>query len=665
MLIRFTALLLAVIIGLCSLASCYPSGGDTGGNQGGEGNSQEPENLIYNSASELNLILGDNIEGNGIIDIFDSLFISRGNPVNMANDDSPKGKHEIVIGDTSRSITEEAYIIMENEAAGLDLFDKTYYLIYSDGSSLAVVFNKDEYNIAENLALECLSDKYIKNELLAERGILDFAVIDIVEEYLAPKDKERRDEVIAVIKNMVGEETAAALVSMTEIYDSRLIEWLAGLYAPSICVCIGMGDESCRNTKYCNVNGAGFYFSNSGRDTVGYLPDVESTRQALGMISSAGLCWMYGDSYKEALPKEILESIARYVQVLQSPDGYFRHPQWAHLSDYDMRLNRDLSWSTTLLGVGGLSPYYTTPNGIPGIGAPSDNKTKLTTELDISDAIAVSKVISVSTYPAVLESEESFIAFLKTMDDSIRRDSYYYGSRMQTYSAQIQVRDKTLGTVENPTPLMDILINWLNSHINPERGTWVWDEANGGNSYQMGTYAETNGVMKISGLYEVAGARWPAGVKCMEICAAMLTTSEQPTGAVDIYNAWIALGAVNNVVANHGTAEERAAASAFMQDFRQRGAAEAVLASRDKLLLFKREDGSFSYWTGASPGYSMGMPTAVIGSVEGDINGALIASADTWGFICSRLGVPKIPLFGSVELHEFKKILMNARPVTK
>ncbi len=624
----------------------------------------ETENLIYDGDSPLNIVIGADVDGKRVTEVFDAIFCIRNSPITMVNDSAEKLKHEIVIGSTEREISKEAMRLLESELSDKGK-DETGYLIYSDGSSIAIVYKNDKYGAAGTRAIDRFLEGYVKEILTAEKGIAEQVSFDLVEDYLAPLDRERRESAIAEAEALVGKETAAALVSLTELYDSRLIEWLAGLYSPSICVCRGLGEEVCQNTKYCRADGAGFYFSNSGRDTAGYLPDLESTRQALGMISSSGICWMYGDSYKAALPDSVIKAIGRYTRTLQCEDGYFRHPQWASISDYDMRLNRDLSWATSLLSTAEMQPYYTTPNGVPGIGAPADSAGEMTTTLDICIPKAVSKVVSVSAYPAVLESKESFSEFLHTMDSLIRKSSYYYGSRLATYSAQIQARDRDIGTLDDPTPLMTLLIEWLNSHMNPERGTWVWDEANGGYSGQMGSYEETNGVMKISGLYSAARASWPSGLKCMRICAEVLVTDEIAYGAVDIYNAWIALDAVYTAVSSYGTPQEQAEAEAFMKNFREKEAVGALGVSKEKLKCFKCEDGSFSYWRSTSPGYSMGMPTAVPGSREGDINGALIASADTWSFICRGLGVPKIPLFGAAELHKFLDIIESAEPTVK
>ncbi len=620
------------------------------------------ENMIYNSTSALNIVVGSNVKGALALKLSEELFFVRDEMPVTVNDEAAPIEHEIILGATSRDLTATAMMRLNRMIEDYQSADESCYIIYSDGSSIAIVFDDDYDGVAQQLAIEHFLANYVRDSFAHPAGIVDQVKINLIDDYYTPKDEARRNTVVEAAREKLGNDTVNALLSMASLYDIRLVEWMAGLYDPCICVCVGLGEEECQNTKYCKAQGGGFYFSNSARDNIGYLPDLESTRQALDMLNMSGMTWMYGGNYYSgALPSEMLQAIGRYTQVLQSSsDGYFRHPQWAHLADYDMRLNRDLSWATTLLNAAGMRPYYTTPTGITGMGAPSDTANELTPNLGESSVSAVSKVVAVASYPAILESVDTFKAFLATLDKSIRTSSYGTGSRLSTYSAQIQARDRSLGG----TPLMDTLIEWLNGHMNPERGTWVWDEANGGISSQMGKFAETNGVMKICGIYGAAKAAWPNGLKCMETCVEVLTGDEVATGGVDVYNAWTAIRGVYSCVVNYNSLEEQEAAKEFMSNFRQ-NATDAVIASRDKLANFKREDGSFSYSPTGGSGVSMGMPTQVKGTSEGDVNGALIASVDCWERMSSALGITKIPIFGSAEMHHFRKLIADADPVIK
>ncbi len=672
---KLSVLMLVLVIGVLCLASCKITKPDEPVPDGPQ-NETIGENTIYNSGSELTIIMGEGADPELSMKLAEDIAEARGKAVSIFSASSAEQTdHEIVIGKTDRQISKTALMRLNREIDDYVTGDESTYVIYSDGASIAVVFNEDYDKVAMGLAYEALTELCSGKTLVKPSGPIDINTFDLVDDYYTPLDIAHKNEIIEQVREIVGDETTNALLTMTNLYDYRLYEWIANLYDPCICVCKGLGEEECQNTKYCRAQGGGFYFANSARDTVGFLPDVETTRQALDFLDLSGMTWMYGGNYEDgALPVEMLRAIGRYTQALQCPDGYFRHPQWSHLEDKDMRLNRDLGWSTTLLNAAVLPFVYDTPHGHSGAGIPSwMQDTSLTSSLSASPVTAVSKVIAVANHPAVLESVETFKAFVESeIGDEIRTSSYGNGSRLATYSGQIVARDKEIGTPDNPTPIMSYLIDWLNSHMNPDRGTWVWDDANGGNSKQMGKFAETNGVMKISGLYGAARVSWPNGIKAMQICAEVLVNDEYPTGSVDIYNAWISLKSIYNCMTNYGTETERAEAEAFMQSFRM-NATEAVNVSRDKMAYFKRPDGSFSYppalnsagkFQGGS-GISMGMPTQVAGLDEGDVNGALIASADTWGYICESLGIPRIPLFGSAEMHKFRKIIEDSNPVIK
>ncbi len=655
-----------------SLTSCKLFGGlggkdpdtDSGGTPPAD--NDKIEDLIYDSDSELNIVIGEGVSVEEAVALCGAIESLRGAPVAVVKPSAHRAEHEIVIGKTDREVSNAANRRLVREIEDYTGEYGGSFVVYSDGSSIAVVFTEDYDHAAEKLAFKYLKEELISETLAARAGVVNFKTFNLVEEYYEPIDTAHRNEILARAEEKLGKKTVEALISTSGLYDFRLVEWLAGLYDPCICVCKGLGEDICKNTKYCKAEGAGFYFSNSARDNVGYLPDIETARQVLDFLSYSGMCWMYDGSYTTgALPAEMLEAIGRYVRVLQSEDGYFRHPQWAHLDDYDSRLNRDLNWATTLLQAANMRPYYTTPNGVPGVGAPAESSVNMTSKLSKTRASAVSNVtLASASYPSVLESRETWAAFLDELSKEIRTKSYGTGSRLGTYKSQIAARDEAIGTPDDPTPLFDMTLEWLNYHMNPERGTWVWDEKNGGDSSQMGSYAETNGVMKIHYFYTAWEVLYPHALECMKICTEVLTTDEVPTGAVDVYNAWIALSGIYENVLNFGSAQDKAEAEAFMQNFRE-NATDAVLASRDKFSAFKISDGSFSYWPDYNHGYSSGMPTGIAGTKEGDVNGAIIASVDAWGYICSSLGIENIPIFGSAELYKFRELIAQSNPVIK
>ena len=93
---------------------------------------------------------------------------------------------------------------------------------------------------------------------------------------------------------------------------------------------------------------SGFYYAASGRDTEGFLPDIESTAQILSLFP------------EEEMPESLKTKIGTWVQGLQSDeDGYFYHPQWGKEINTERR-ERDNTWALGVLKKCGMSPLYET-----------------------------------------------------------------------------------------------------------------------------------------------------------------------------------------------------------------------------------------------------------------------------------------------------------------
>ena len=113
-------------------------------------------------------------------------------------------------------------------------------------------------------------------------------------------------------------ETVTALKNLySAYYNEDLYVWAANLYDPE--------------------TGA-FYYSNSARNTEGFLPDLESTSQVLGyLMIRSGLLSDYDNRYVNAFTDEMIENLKRFVMDMQSSeDGFFYHPQW----ETDITLSR-------------------------------------------------------------------------------------------------------------------------------------------------------------------------------------------------------------------------------------------------------------------------------------------------------------------------------------
>ena len=164
--------------------------------------------------------------------------------------------------------------------------------------------------------------------------------------------EEMRDAYFKEIVPDIGKFAAFELEQLYSIYDERLYVWLATLWDPQI---------------------GGFYFSSSGRDCDAFLPDIESTAQAMYFVQKSGLLSFYGDDFKTAVPAAMREALLSFAKGLQDKDdGFFYHPQWGK-NIVTSRRARDLSWAMDLILKLGDRPYYPTPLDTGESGEKSEN----------------------------------------------------------------------------------------------------------------------------------------------------------------------------------------------------------------------------------------------------------------------------------------------------
>lgn len=653
--------LLAILVMLSALTSCDLSGLIPGFGEPPKKEEEEPENLIYSATSELYFIQAPGLESEYTSMISSDLDYKRDELIKYAAVDSEAHDHEIVLGRTDREISKIALQRLDRVEKNTE--DELVYVIYSDGSSVAVVWEEsvnDEDGVMKELALECFYNNCVKDELILKSGIAYSDSVDLIEDYYRVKDEEYKLEAWAKFEAKYGKELADSYKQLYAIYSPSCITWLANLYDPDICVCVDLyGETECSGTKYCGTGG--WYYSNSARDTMGYLPDAESTNQALNFLTSAGLAYARGGSYLNIITEEMKKQIGDFIYALEEPNGYFYHPQWGiELTDSKLsRRARDLSWCVGMLTTLKRTPKYTTASGMKGedvLGTASS----LTGRLG-SATLAVSKVIAASgdAYASHLQDLNSFIAYLNSLD--LRNKSYPVGNELTSQVPQIQERDKQIGTPDDPTPLMDYLIDWLNAGQNPETGNWDWKKP-GDVGYQ--DYYGTNGLLKISGIYSKHKVVIPRAREAAITAMKDIVNPAQIGAVVDLYNTWFAIQNIFENLNAYGGEEGKAEVESIQAELRQL-APEAIIVSRDKIKDFLKQDGSASYGRLYSSSTSQGVPAAVPNSIEGDVNGSTIAINGIIGHSAAALGVTKIPTFGEAERAIFRKTIRELSPVSK
>ena len=258
-----------------------------------------------------------------------------------------------------------------------------------------------------------------------------------------------------------GRETRLALEEMYSLWGKSTYEWLAGLWEPEI---------------------GGFYYSESGRDHEGFLPDIESTLQAIGIVRSTGMLDEWGGSFYDAFPAWLREKLVSFTKSLADPDGYYYHPQWGK-DIITRRRSRDLTWSISML-------------------KSFREKPPMPTALDL---LASDKKEEVAAAPH-LASEEAFAKYLEEMD--IYKQSYVSGSTIGSQAEQI----KAAG-------LDKMLIDHYNEKQNPKNGLWA----------DSVTYYSVSGLLKISSSYQRLGYDFPNLTAAVDSAAVYVNASTRFT----------------------------------------------------------------------------------------------------------------------------------------
>ncbi len=584
------------------------SGDSTGGGSDGGSSGTHSGSLIYNGESRLQLVLGEDVVGSDLTEIYNSLLGKVGS-LNMSGADSAVAEHEIVFGKTDREISETAYKRLSR--IRMDIEDEgalPRILIYSDGSSVAVAYDEFELGYAEKYAIEYFYEHYVSDELYMKEGTQYREVVEIFD-YIDELEAVKEAEAWAAVEKQVGSEITSALKAYYPLFQDNFIYWMANLYDPEI---------------------GGFYYSNSARDTEGYLPDIESTYQALTFMSTTGMTKGQG-----TIPTWLKEKIAAFIVGLQDKNGFFYHPQWGkELTDQKTsRRARDEKWATSLLSSFGVTPRYTTPSGLLGFedatGGDSSYlpvSSSLTERLGGTASFAASKVIAASdsvssAVPSHLVSDETLRAYLATKD--LATSSYAVANEIAAQAGQFIARDKQLKAEGKTYSLIDITIDWFNEHQVAETG-----------HYQTYTnYHAVNGLFKAVAFYKEVGKEFPNAANAAISAMECMNSTEKVSHVCDIYNTWYT---VNMLVDNINKFNSADVASEILESVLE-CAPTAILVTLSKFVEFRKEDGSFGYYRNTSATTSQGMLAAVPNSNEGDINASEIAIS-TLGNIFISIG---------------------------
>ncbi len=635
------------------------------------GSKWESAKVIYSPRTTVKLLRGEGADSttvNIIANILNSYLTN--DIVYITSSDAP-AYHEIILGDSNRDITAKAYeklALIRDESLG-----QKGYAVYSDGYSVAVVWDEDDDELVKSAAIDYFVSYCLASETLAlPEGTVKTELVDTVG-YWAQKDQALKAAAWVSLENhltdtygdaALSSETVTALKELYSFYTDTgdMVGWFAGLVETA-----NTGVEG----------GMAYYYSNSARDTYDVafpsgsttryllLPDLESTSQALGFIQTSGLADRFNGYRRPAIPEWFGEGLKTYAKNLQSTDGYFYHPQWpkADITYSSSRLSRDLSHGSTILGIFGEGLPYPYPGTSVAAVA-------LTSPLTGSASSAVSKVtslaysgsdsyaVSVARDPILRQnrfnSVEDFRAYLEDLD--ITNISYSAGNELTALTGEIKAHDDKNGwSYQKGEGYMYELITFLNRNRNTEDGTW---QATG----VKDQFYRVNGLFKISGIYNAAEVEMPLADKAIATAIKNLDPTLKIGAGVDVYNVWFTISNVMNNVTSY--ASDKSLVESTRSDLIKK-APELIRATKTLIAPLQISDGSFAYGVctthniGLSADTSQGMPVTPGHQHEGDVNGTVIASTGIISNIHNALGVYdyKVPLFGEADRQRYVSII--------
>ena len=630
------------LLALCCavLTSCLvpPNGGS--GNEGGDDPGRDNYSIVRSEES-----------GNTMMSVREAYYAKYYLMLNIVSDDTEVTGKEIVMGETSRAITKQAKSLLEAAIAKESYKDGAGFIVYKSGDSFAVYWS-DVY--ITDKAIDYFITEYINADAMNQKDGYVYTDVFSLSAYKKSDEAVLEEEYYAKIAEGLGADAAEALRNLYAIYDERLYMWEASLYDPGV---------------------GGYYYSNSALATQGYLPDLESTVQALRFIAQSGMLNNFGGSandLRHVLPEEMVQSFINFAHSCQSSaDGYYYHPQWGE-NISDLRQGRDLGWGVSLLSIFGEIPLYNTPSGVKGsLGAPGYSGTSSLTEKFGTGSVvtAVSRVMPCAVADR-FSSEEKFTAYFNSFSwadptvGSHEGSSYHPAGTLSGQTSQI----KAAGLGELCIRLYDEMQERVQENLRaaglPENG--LWDPHN--------SYDAINGVMKITAMYSDLGGKINYAEQIMECVIEIILLEEEdfdgntPTGGITVYNPWVSASAVLSNMNKFGSKEDVAYFRGIIRD----NAADAISATMRKAVLFKRDDGSFGiYSSGKAPANQYGSPIAVKDSIEGDINGAGVISTGTLRTMSSTLKISEfigwelLPMFYESDLDVYLDIMLNASPVVK
>ena len=392
-------------------------------------------------------------------------------------------------------------------------------------------------------------------------------------------------------------------------YDPKVLDWIAGLY---------------------DKETGGFYYSGSARDSEKFYPDLESTAQAMKLISSiaVGANDIVADDvlYTESMQQNVIS----WVQNMQDPDdGYFYHPQWGKNIN-SSRQGRDDMWAKEILSRFGASPLYPTSTERLAKGFSEISLMKSGNPVSI-------QLMSVS-FPDCLSSQDLFEIWL----DSLPWDTNPWVAGHQITSVATTI--KTAGYA-------DFCAEYIYNKQNTETGLWGSTQL-----HRDDPEKTTGGAMKISSALNTFGYRYLYADKALQSIIPLLLEDTVPDNVTYLYNLWSTL---SNIKSNMGKNLPNS-----WYDILYKNAPQMIEKTSKRNSVFEKADGGWSYERYGSPAMSQGVRVSLGLSNEGDVNSTGIAITGLTGAMRNVLELKNdVAYFDRSYFETLKYNLQNTLPV--
>ena len=286
----------------------------------------------------------------------------------------------------------------------------------------------------------------------------------------------------------------------------------------------------------------------------------------------------------------------------------------------------------------GSLPTYDTPFGVRGDGitASGDGVIANTRARLTEPAPSVGARVSLP----FLESPEVFREYLSTL--TLTDNSYSTGSHFNSQFYELVSRDREIREAGGSYSFVEELVSWLTEN-QLDNGLWN----------RRADYAAVNGLMKISGIYRNAGRVMPRSEEALLSAVDAILSDEEPDAVTSVFNPWTAVYRILAALRKGGKEEYAIADRARAKLLGL--CPEAIRKTKEKLSVFRKPDGGFSYTPRFSAHVSSGAPAAVKETAESDVNATLLATTDTVSAVFSALELDDraIPIYSPKDFEIF------------